>query len=97
MIAERDIFQNLVHSHTKASRRLGYVPILTVTVDCRQNPSRWEVRWAWFEKFGVANFGKILVQWEGFVRGRWGAADQSLSGAFVARHASQSFTPCSVQ
>ena len=95
MVAERDIFQNLVHSHTKASRRLGYVPILTVTVDCRQNPSRWEVRWAWFEKFEVANFGEILVAvGRALCAGGEGRQIKLRWGFFGGWH--QSFTPLPV-
>jgi hypothetical protein len=62
-IAERDVFQNLVHSHTKASRRpKGYVPIVTVTRGLStKNPSRWGVKFVgrWFKIQRAQNLARF--------------------------------------
>jgi hypothetical protein len=73
MFAERNIFQNLVHSHTKASRRLGYVPIVTVA---RGLSTKIQFVGRWTRNSKVAKFGEILVLvGRVFVRRRWEAAD----------------------
>lgn len=61
--AERIIFQILVHSHTKASRRPGYVPIVTVTRGLSTKIRvDGEFRWAMVRKFGQGQIsGDILV------------------------------------
>ncbi len=73
MFAERNVFQNLVHSHTKGFEEAGATyPWWRLLVDCRQNPG---VRWAMVRNSKVAKFGVFGAGGEGFVRWRWAAAD----------------------
>ncbi len=78
MFAERFIFQNLVHSHTKGFEESGLRThgggYSWIVDKIREFVGRW------FGNPESQNLG-IFGWWGGFVRGRWAAADSRASGA----------------